>query len=575
MDIKLLFEIIFNVIGGLGIFLIGMKNMSEGMQTVAGNKIRKMINAVTNNRVMGCGVGTTITSIVQSSSVTTVMVVGMVNAGLMTLIQAISVIMGANIGTTITAWIIGLPIGKWGLPILGFSALFFLFSKNDKLKFWATFFVGLGMVFFGLELMSGGFKPLRSLPEFSQWFHAFSPSYLDAEGISHISYFGVWKCVLVGAILTAIVQSSSATIGITMALGIQGTIDYPTAAALIMGENIGTTITAILASIGAGTNARRASLAHVFINIFGVLWITSIFSMYISVVTDICNWFIGGDCLAAVTDDAGISYPGLAKLIPATHSGFNIINTIILLPFTTMLAKFLTRIVPDKKVAEVPHLTYIDVRMLETPAIAIEQCHKEIVHMARMNERMLNLLKEEVVDNNTGKAGLRDKIFNKENILDNIQKEVVEFISKSLTGNVSQELADDAREHIRLADEYESISDYVTAILKLHIKLENNELELHEEGKKALTELHVLVADYLTMINDAVSEEVGDILTRAQTKGASITHKIKQFRSEHLDRVSSGQTSPFHSLVFTDILNSYRKIKDHALNIAETIAGEK
>ncbi len=574
MEIKLLFEIFLNEIGGIGIFLIGMKNMSEGMQTVAGNKIRKMINAVTNNRIMACGVGTTITALVQSSSVTTVMVVGMVNAGIMTLIQAISVIMGANIGTTITAWIIGLPIGKWGLPILGISALFFLFCKNDRIRFWATFFVGLGMVFFGLELMSGGFKPLRTLPQFSEWFHAFSPSYIDAEGISHISYFGVWKCVLVGAILTAIVQSSSATIGITMALAVQGTIDYPTAAALIMGENVGTTITAILASFGACSNARRASLAHVFINIFGVIWITSIFSYYIEWVLQVCNWFTESNCLTAISTETEQSYPGMKQLIAASHSGFNIVNTLMLLPFTTLLARLLNRIIPDKKVEEVPHLTYIDIRMLETPAIAIEQSHKEIVHMANMNIKMLDLLKDDL--NNIGDStSNRERIFNKENVLDNIQKEVVEFLSKSLTGNVSMELAALARENIRLADEYESISDYITAILKLYIKLENSNLELHEEGKKAFEQLHTMVKDYLIMINEAVEEEAGDILTRAQTKGASITHKIKQFRSEHLDRVSAGETSPLHSFIFTDILNSYRKIKDHALNIAETIAGEK
>ena len=561
-----LLNIAFNVIGGLGIFLIGMKNMSEGMQTVAGDKLRKMINAVTNNRILGCGVGTAVTTIIQSSSVTTVMVVGMVNAGLMTLVQAISVILGANIGTTITGWILTMKIGKYGLPIIGISALFYLFSRKDRLKFWATFFLGLGLVFFGLELMKNGFKPIRAMPEFEQWFKAFSPT--TANGT--ISYLGVWKCCLVGAVLTAIVQSSSATLGITIGLASQGTIDFPTAAALVLGENIGTTITAVLASIGASTNARRASLAHVCVNIFGVLWITAIFSFYIKGVVSV----IGVDPAATIFTENEISYPNVTKAIAATHTGFNVINVLVLLPFVGILAKFLTKFIPSKDVKEIHHLKYIDIRMLETPAIGLEQTHKEIGNMADTTERMLKLLEPQLFDPNATKEN-NEKIFNKENVLDNIQKEVTEFLSKTLTGHTSLEQAEIARCHIRLADEYESISDYVTAILKLQLKLIKNEMVLHDEGKAELKELHKDITSYLKMISDAVKADNADILSKAQTKGSAITFKIKQFRTQHLERVSAGKTSPLHSLIFTDMLNSYRKIKDHALNIAETIAGAK
>ncbi|MCK5174490.1 MAG: Na/Pi cotransporter family protein, partial [Planctomycetes bacterium] len=274
MDVKVAIEIFFGVIGGLGIFLLGMKNMSEGMQAVAGERLRRLINAVTNNRILACGVGTVMTMLVQSSSITTVMVIGMVNAGIMNLMQAIGVILGANIGTTITGWILVIKIGKYGLPLLGISALFFLFSKRDRIRYVASFFLGLGMIFFGLQLMKDGFAPLKELQGFIDWFSRFSP--VDASGV--IRYFGVLKCCMVGAILTAIVQSSSATLGITISLAYIGVIDYPTAAALVLGENIGTTITAYLASLGASSNAKRASYAHMIINIIGVLWITAIFS---------------------------------------------------------------------------------------------------------------------------------------------------------------------------------------------------------------------------------------------------------------------------------------------------------
>ncbi|HOQ04213.1 MAG TPA: Na/Pi cotransporter family protein [Anaerohalosphaeraceae bacterium] len=263
-------EIIYQVCGGLGIFLLGMKNMSEGMQAVAGERLRKMIGAVTNNRILACGVGLLVTMIIQSSSVTTVMVVGLVNAGIMTLLQAIGVIMGANIGTTITGWILVINIGKYGLPMLGAASFFYLFSKRDRVRFTAMFLMGLGMVFFGLELMKNGFSPLKDMPGFISWFHRFQPD----------SYFGIWKCVLVGTLLTAVFQSSSATVGITLGLADIGIIGFPTAAALILGENIGTTVTALLASIGANSNARRAALAHSFFNLLGVCWITLIFPWY-------------------------------------------------------------------------------------------------------------------------------------------------------------------------------------------------------------------------------------------------------------------------------------------------------
>lgn len=569
MNTELLLDIIFKVVGGLGIFLVGMKYMSEGMQTVAGDKIRKMINAVTNNRLVGCGIGTAVTSIIQSSSVTTVIVVGMVNAGLMTLTQAINVILGANIGTTMTAWIISMNVVQYGLPMLGAAALFYLFSKNDRVKFWAAFVLGLGMVFFGLEVMSGGVKPLRNLPAVHQWFQAFSPMH-DGS----ISYFSTIKCCLVGAVVTAVVQSSSATVAITITMATTGVIDYYTAAALVLGENIGTTITALLASIGTSTNAKRASFAHVCFNIFGVIWITSVFALYTKGVVSFSDWVFHFDTMATAEKNGAIIYPNIGKTIAATHSGFNIVNTIVMLPMTGLLARFLMWAFPDKKVKEHHHLRYLDIRMLETPVLAIEQSHREIVHMARMDEEMMNLLRDEVEKVNPGQK-TRDNIFNKENVLDNIQKEVVEFLSKALTGNVSLELSEDARDYIRLADDYESISDYITAILKLYIKLENNGLTLHPEGAKAFKILHETIFDYLKMVNDAVEEGVPDILTRAQSRGATITHQIKQFRAEHLDRVSAGSTTPFHSLIFADILNSYRKIKDHALSIAETIAGEK
>ena len=272
MTAHLIAQAIFGVIGGLGLFLLGMKFMSEGMQAAAGDKLRSLINSITSNRLVACGVGTAVTGLIQSSSVTTVMVVGMVNAGLLNLHQAIGVILGADIGTTVTAWIVSLPIAKYGLPILGISALFYLFSKAERLRFIAMMCVGLGMVFFGLELMKNGINPLKATDLFENVLSRFRPD----------DFGGVLKCVLAGSIVTAVVQSSSATVGITIALASTNTITYDTAVALVLGENIGTTITAYLASLGSSRNARRAAYAHICIKVFGVAWVIPLFFVYLA-----------------------------------------------------------------------------------------------------------------------------------------------------------------------------------------------------------------------------------------------------------------------------------------------------
>ncbi len=560
MDAQLITKMVFGVVGGLGIFLLGMKNMSEGMQAVAGKRLRKLIDAVTNNRFLACGVGTIMTCLIQSSSVTTVMVVGMVNAGLMTLVQAIGVILGANIGTTITGWILVLKVGKYGLPLLGVSALFYLFSKRDKIRYTATLFLGLGMVFFGLELMKGGFAPLKEMPEFIAWFSQLSP----------VGYFGVLRCCLIGAALTAIVQSSSATIGITMGLAFNGIIDFPTAAALVLGENIGTTITAYLASLGASSNAKRASYAHMLVNVIGVLWITALFSFYIKAVM----WFVGTDPGTAIVVDGKTTYPFILRGIAATHTGFNVVNVIVFLPFISVLSKLLYRLVPEKKYEEKSHLTYLDVRMLDTPAISIEQSQKEILLMSKATAQMLGLLRTVLAEQKPDEERER-QIFDHENNLDLIQKEVVEFLSNIMAGNIAHSVADAGRRQLRMADEYESISDYITAVLKLNLKMRDANQHMSEQGHREILDLHDKVAVYINFINDAVRQENKEALSKARARGNNITRVMKECRASHLARVGTGPTTPLKSLIYTDMLNSYRRIKDHALNIAEVLAGEK
>ncbi|MCE5341013.1 MAG: Na/Pi cotransporter family protein [Planctomycetaceae bacterium] len=564
MDGKLIAEMICTIVGGLGIFLFGMMSISEGMQAVAGEKLRKLIHAVTNNRFVACGVGAVVTSIIQSSSITTVIAVGMVSAGIMTLTQAIGVIFGANIGTTITAWILVIDIGKYGLPMLGVFAIIYLFSKKEGLRYTAMAIMGLGMVFFGLELMKNGFAPLKEFPGFTAWFSRFSPD----------SYFGVIKCILVGTTVTAVIQSSSATVGITMGLAFNGIIDYPTAAALVMGQNVGTTITAFLASIGTTPNARRAAWAHILFNIIGVLWMIPFFFLYIKGIEAFVGWQSGIDVTTAVVKNGVTTYPDTMEAIAITHTFFNIFNTIVFMPFVQPLANLLNRIIPEKVKPSRPKLTALDARLFEAPALGIEQSQQEVIRMGKMIADTMKVLKE-IITTGGGTKEKQEYIFQNEREMDVIQKEVVEFVGHIMTGIIPRDVAARARWQIRIADEYESISDYITNILKFNLKLKDEEQHITEEGQKAILDLHNNVDDYITFINDAVVNSNGEILTEADGKGKFITSLMKKYRAEHIERVESGLATPVKSLIFTDMLNAYRRIKDHGLNIAEVLAGEK
>jgi len=547
MTTEIALQIFFGVIGGLGLFLFGMKQMSEGMQAVAGAKLRSLISKVTDNRFTACGVGIAVTGLVQSSSITTVMVVGMVNASLMTLQQAAGVIMGTNIGTTVTAWLIALHIADYGLPLLGVAALTFLFAKSQKVKYTAMILLGLGMVFFGLELMKDGLKPLRSLPEFVKMMSAFDPG----------TFIGLIKCVFVGALLTAIVQSSSATVAITITLAATQVISYDTAVALVLGENIGTTITAFLSSLGTNTNAKRTAIAHVFFNIAGVTLMLPLFHIYLSF-------------LKATFPE---TLP-VASRIAFAHSFFNIFVVMMLLPFIKQFTKLVIAVVPDRQIKEKRHLTYLDVRMFDTPALAVQQSYHEIMQMGDGVNKMMDWFRN-VLENPEVDDSLQQKIFEREKIFDIIQKEIVEFIGKIMTGVVSLNATAETRKQLRITDEYESISDDIVALLKLRCRLRNSGLVFSKQGLNDIFKLHDTVSTFLKMIGEAVTLHNAEILTTAEMRGDEIKHLIKDVRSTHLGELENKEIDPLSSLVYMDLLNAYRRIRDHAFNIAEALAGEK
>ncbi|MDB4679154.1 Na/Pi cotransporter family protein [Rhodopirellula sp.] len=555
-----LFDLVFELVGGLGIFLLGMKSMSDGMQAVAGSSLRRLIGAVTNNRLAATLVGVFVTCVVQSSSITTVMVVGFVNSSVMSLSQAVGVIMGANIGTTITGWILVLKIGKYGLPILGAATFGYLFSKNERRRFAAMTIMGVGMVFFGLELMKDACSIIKQMPDFNDWFSLFNAD----------TYFGVLKCAMVGCIMTTLVQSSSATLGITISLASQGIISFETAAALVLGENIGTTITAFLASLGATTNARRAAYFHVIFNMAGVLWITAIFSWYVQIVPAL----IDVDVMREEIVEGQVTFPETTPAIAATHSIFNVINTLMFLPFVPIFVNFLNRIVPSKDYKEKPRLTDLDIRMLETPLLAIEQSKKEIERMGDGCSKMLRWLAE-LREQEDPDTKLADRLKTREEVLDNMQDEISEFVTKLLSGNVPLSVADEGRQQIRIADEFESISDYIQDLDKFDRKLRKSGNRFTEQQMESLRFLHQLTEGYLEDINEGLLQENRNTMTKTEPVAKRIKDQIKTSRKQHLEELSNGGITPVVSVAFLASLNAFSRVRDHSYNIAETISGEK
>jgi phosphate:Na+ symporter len=553
-------ELSFGLLGGLGIFLLGMKHMSDGMQAVAGASLRRLISIVTNNRFMATIVGVVVTCVVQSSSVTTVMVIGFVNSGVMELSQAIGVIMGANIGTTITGWILVLKIGKYGLPLLGIAAFFFLFSKSDRWRYWAMAIMGVGMVFFGLELMKDACAIIKETPQFETSF-----KYFTAD-----SYVGVMKCALAGCLLTTLVQSSSATLGITISLASQGVIGYETAAALVLGENIGTTITAFLASLGATSNARRAAYFHIIFNLIGVFWITLVFPWYIELI----KTFFADDLSTMVLVEGKETYPNTTAAIAATHTIFNIANTLLFLPFLPFFVRLLNRIVPSKGYKEKPRLTDLDMRLLETPLLAIEQSRKEIVKMSVGCTKMLHWLGE-LCEQDEIEQGLADKLLHREQVLDAVQDEIASHVTGLLANEIPHSVAVEARQQFRMADEYESISDYIVNIHKFDTRLRRDGEQFTANQKTGIKSLNQLSVDYLGLVNDALVARDPGVITKTESVSKRLGREIKQLRRNHLSDLSAGSMAPTVSVAYLAVLNAYSRVRDHAENVAGAVSGEK
>ncbi|MBC99269.1 MAG: hypothetical protein CME63_16115 [Halobacteriovoraceae bacterium] len=547
------FKIIYSVLGGLGIFFYGMKSMSEALQSVAGDVIKNIINTLTKNRVYALLVGIIVTMLVQSSSVTTVMVVGFVNAGLMQLTQAIGIIFGANIGTTITGWIISIKVGKYGLLFIGLGIFPMLFAKRNNWRQIGKVLFGIGMVFFGLDIMSGAFKPLRSMPEF-----------LDAISYFSGQHYGAYiASIIVGCLLTVVIQSSSAMLGITMALATTGVIPFHTAAALVLGENIGTTITALLASVGGNVNAIRASRAHAVFNLLGVSVIFSLFPYYVELI----DYIVPGNPAEV---GANGEFTNVAVHIASGHTIFNVASALIFLPFLKTLAAFVTKLTPDRGTKEQHHLKMLGDPKAVVPATALVQAKAETDKMKDIIDRMYKNI-EEIYSGELSEADRkirRAKVRDYEKITDNIQKEITIFLIKVQEMALSRKESVMAQSLTRIADELESIADYLAALANYSERSKLEEV-LYNGAAKDFFALYKDVKSYYEETSGQFVHNEPNDMSVVKRRSANLREEANDIRDRHLQRVGQGEYPALSAITYSDMIVALRKIRSHSENVAQ------
>ncbi len=557
MDLKM---VVFLALGGLGMFLYGMKLMSEGLQKVAGDRLRRFLEMVSSNRVVGALVGTGVTALVQSSSLTTVTVVGFVNAGLMNLTQAVGVILGANVGTTVTAQIIAFKASHLALIAIFVGMCLKLFARRRKWKYIGEVCLGFGLLFYGMDVMKSGFKPLRTHPDFIAFFTRF-----DASNIT-----GILLCVAVGTVMTMILQSSSATVGITMALASQGLLNLPGSVALILGDNIGTTITAELAAIGGNLTARRAARAHTMFNVLGVLYMVILFHPFLQLVSWVTGLMGMGPAELVVSHEK----PNIARYIANAHTLFNVVNAtffLCVLPLLVRAAVLLTRGKEHEHgLEDMGRPKYLDRKYLDNPNVALAQARDETVHMTEIAQTMFHQVTEVLF---TRKVGLLSRWRQSEDALDRLQREITEFLVGVSQGYITDEQSHEIASLMRMANNVERLGDSIENIAELIEEMIEDNLQLTQEGMNDYREIRDQVAAFIELVLRAMRERDRDVMDVAQKMEDAIDEMRERMRDNHVSRLRSGTCTVDPGLVFVDMLSNFEKMGDYLYNVAEAVAG--
>ena len=531
---------ILSLFGGLALFLYGMQMMGNGLEAAAGNKMKSILEKLTSNRIVGVLVGAGITAVIQSSSATTVMVVGFVNSGLMTLQQAVWVIMGANIGTTITGQLIALDIGVIAplFAIIGVGAM--MFVKNERVHHISSIFAGLGVLFMGMDMMSAAMEPLQESEAFVNLMTQFSNPLLG---------------ILVGAVFTAVIQSSSASVGILQTLAATGMIPLSSAVYVLFGQNIGTCITAVLASIGTKVNARRTTIIHLMFNIIG----TAIFTV-------VCMMTPYVELIEALTPGEPV------KQIANAHTIFNIVTTLLLLPFGTYMAKIATRILPDSRKEDDEDLRLKYIRPFESAyaighsAVAVSQVRDEVGRMLDMVSKNINDAFSILINYD---EKFRQKISEREEYIDFLNKGISEYIVSLMTSEKSMSDSIQINGYYVIISNLERIGDHAVNLAGYADDMKKWDQQFSDNVLEELDEMKKQCLSALDNLKDVKPENVDDVLSRAVVMEQKNDDMRDKYFKKQLQRLKKGKCKPQSGIVFSEVLTDFERMGDHTLNIAQ------
>lgn len=554
-----------------------MKIMSEGLQKIAGPSLRRILGVMTSNRLAGVGTGFLATTAVQSSSATTVMVVSFVNAGLLTLVQATGVIMGANIGTTVTAWLVSVlgfskvKIVTYAIVLIGLSFPF-LFSKRERWRNIAEFVLGFGILFIGLDFLKGSVPNVKDNPGVLAFL----------ENWSSFGYGSYLIFIAVGTVLTIIVQSSSATTAITLAMVASGYIRFDMAAAMVLGENIGTTITANIAALVGNVHAKRAARFHTLFNVIGVLWMLAVFPVFIQMVDWLNMNLIQQSESIFVLDDPDVVVPvGNITLLTGValfHTSFNVINTSVMYFFAPALARIATRLVkPRSGVDEEFRLKYISSGLMETPEFSIEEAKKEVQNFGNLVERMCGSMMTLIFETPRDPDKLYRKIKKREEITDNMELEIAQYLSRVGEQKLSEENARRVRSLLRISNELERMGDifFQLTMNKRKVDQQRNG-DLPEAVKAELQQYFGLILQAIKDMNLTLEGRYGEGDLRKVFKHEEEINRMRDtLKQAHFDRIEKGQYNVQSGILYLDFVNSAEKLGDHIVNINEAFAGSE
>ena len=536
-------EIAFHFLGGLGLFLYSIKTMGDGLQQAAGDRLRFYIDKYTSNPFFGILVGIGMTALIQSSSGVTVITVGLVSAGLLTLRQAIGIVMGANIGTTVTSFIIGFKLGDYALPMLFLGAVCLFFTKNRTINNIGRIVFGVGGIFFALNLMSGAMEPLKDLQVFKDYMVELSKNPILG--------------VLVGTGLTLLIQASSATIGILQNLYASHLIDLQGALPVLFGDNIGTTITAIIASLGANIAAKRVAAAHVAFNVIG----TVICIIFLVPFTSLIQWF---ESFLNLAPEMTIAF---------AHGTFNITNTIIQFPFIGALAFIVTKLIPGEDEVVKYEPLYLDEQLIkQAPSIALGNAKKELLHLGNYAAKAFDLSYDYIINSNEKVA---EKGHKTEEAINTIDEQLTHYLI-SLSGEaLSQKESEVLTNILDSSRDLERIGDHAEALINLNDYLQRKNVQFSEAALEELAEIYLKTSEF---VKDALESVENNDLEKAQAlieRHKDINKMERVLRKTHIKRLNNGECSTQAGVNFIDIISHYTRVSDHAMNLAEKVLAEQ